>query len=110
MAHDHDHEQVHEHGHRHGHGHAHDDIDWAEMAPLLESQAELFTPLNERALSWLAKEETEPGLIEDAGSGPGVIACLFAETFPGARIVAVDGSEPLLERARCPRPRSVPVR
>ncbi len=29
-----------------------------------------------------------------------MISGLFAETFPGARIVAVDGSEPLLERAR----------
>ncbi|MEZ3178763.1 class I SAM-dependent methyltransferase [Streptomyces pimonensis] len=91
MAHDHDHD----HDHQHGHGH-----DWAEMAPLLESEAELFTPLYERALNWLAKEVTEPGLIVDAGSGPGVISCLFAEIFPGARIVAVDGSEPLLERAR----------
>jgi SAM-dependent methyltransferase len=104
MAHDHephDHEH-HEHGHGHGHGHDHDhgDIDWAEMAPLLEAEAELFTPLYERALGWLAKEVTEPGLVVDAGSGPGVISCLFAETFPGARIVAVDGSEPLLERAR----------
>ncbi|MBR7839943.1 class I SAM-dependent methyltransferase, partial [Actinospica durhamensis] len=51
------------------------------------------------ALNWLAKEVTEPGLVVDAGSGPGVISCLFAETFPGARIVAVDGSKPLLERA-----------
>jgi SAM-dependent methyltransferase len=102
MAHDHephDHEH-HEHGHGHGHGHDHGDIDWAEMAPLLEAEAELFTPLYERALGWLAKEVTEPGLVVDAGSGPGVISCLFAETFPGARIVAVDGSEPLLERAR----------
>jgi SAM-dependent methyltransferase len=82
------------------HHHDHTDIDWAEMAPLLESQAELFTPLYERALAWLAKEVTEPGLIVDAGSGPGVVSCLFAETFPGARVVAVDGSEPLLERAR----------
>ncbi|MEV5432078.1 methyltransferase [Streptomyces sp. NPDC052701] len=82
------------------HHHDHTDIDWAEMGPLLESQAELFTPLYERALAWLAKEVTEPGLIVDAGSGPGVIACLFAETFPGARVVAVDSSEPLLERAR----------
>lgn len=33
------------HGHRHGHGHGNDtDIDWAEMAPHLEAQAELFTP------------------------------------------------------------------
>jgi SAM-dependent methyltransferase len=89
----------HDHGHHHGHGHD-TDIDWAEMAPLLEAQAELFTPLYERALTWLAREVTEPGLIVDAGSGPGVVSCLFAETFPGARVLAVDGSEPLLERAR----------
>ncbi|MBC9728339.1 trans-aconitate 2-methyltransferase [Streptomyces sp. TRM68367] len=82
----------------HPHNH-HTDIDWAEMAAHLETQAELFTPLYERALAWLGKEVTEPGLIVDAGSGPGVVSCLFAETFPGARVVAVDGSEPLLERA-----------
>ncbi|WP_079061462.1 class I SAM-dependent methyltransferase [Streptomyces griseoruber] len=86
------------HRHRHGHGH-HTDIDWAEMAPHLVAQAELFTPLYERALAWLAKEVTEPGLIVDLGSGPGVVSGLFAETFPGARVLAVDGSEPLLEQA-----------
>ncbi|MGX1622761.1 class I SAM-dependent methyltransferase [Streptomyces sp. NPDC055506] len=97
MAHDH-----HDHDHdRHGPGgHDHTHLDWAAMAPRLESQAELFASLYERAMGWLAHEVTEPGLIVDAGSGPGVVSCLFAETFPGARIVAVDGSEPLLERAR----------
>ncbi|GHI03010.1 SAM-dependent methyltransferase [Streptomyces cellostaticus] len=96
MAHDH-----HQHEHRHGHTHGHDtDIDWNEMGPLLETQAELFTPVYERAMAWLAKEVTEPGLIVDAGSGPGVVTCLFAEAFPGARVVAVDSTEPLLERAR----------
>lgn len=94
MAHDHDHKPA------HSHHHEHTDLDWAEMGPMLESSAELFASLYERALGWLAKEVTEPGLIVDVGSGPGVVACLFAETFPGARIVAVDGSEPLLERAR----------
>lgn len=89
------------HSHSHGHGHGQDtDIDWAEMAPHLEAQAELFTPLYERALSWLGREVTEPGLIVDVGSGPGVVSCLFAETFSGARVTAVDGSAPLLERAR----------
>ncbi|MDN3272049.1 class I SAM-dependent methyltransferase [Streptomyces sp. MA15] len=97
----HDGEHRHENGHgHHGHGHDHEHLDWAELAPLLESEAEVFTPLYERALAWLAEEVTEPGLIVDAGSGPGVISGLFAETFPGARIVAVDGSEALLERAR----------
>ncbi|MFF5183383.1 class I SAM-dependent methyltransferase [Streptomyces sp. NPDC000345] len=105
MAH-HPHQQQHgrEHGpdHEHGTGHGHShgtEIDWAELAPHLEAQAELFMPLYERALAWLGKEVTEPGLIVDAGSGPGVVACLFAETFPGARVLAVDGSEPLLDRA-----------
>ncbi|MFF0889694.1 methyltransferase [Streptomyces sp. NPDC003456] len=100
MAHRHDHPHEHEHTPGQGHHHGHTDMDWAEMGPLLESSAELFASLYERALGWLAKEVTEPGLIVDAGSGPGVVACLFAETFPGARVVAVDGSVPLLERAR----------
>ncbi|WP_369274554.1 trans-aconitate 2-methyltransferase [Streptomyces sp. R11] len=94
MAHNH-------HGDRHAdhHHHDHTDVDWAEMGPELEAQAELFTPLYEHTMAWLAKRQTEPGLIVDAGSGPGVIACLLAEEFPGARVVAVDASEPLLERA-----------
>ncbi len=70
------------------------------MASVLEAQAELFTPLYERALAWLGHKQTAPGLIVDAGSGPGVVSCLLADAFPGARVVAVDGTEPLLERAR----------
>jgi SAM-dependent methyltransferase len=108
MAHDHIHQhehdqrhaQDHDHapGHRHHHDHSH--LDWVEMAPWLEQEAELYTPLYERALAWLGKKQTEPGLIVDAGSGPGVISCLLAEAFPGARVVAADSAEPLLERAR----------
>lgn len=94
------HENHQHHGHQHHHQHDHTDVDWEEMGPLLEVQAELFTPLYEHAMAWLAKRQTEPGLIVDVGSGPGVVACLLADTFPGARIVAVDGSAPLLERAR----------
>ncbi|MEU0967086.1 methyltransferase domain-containing protein [Streptomyces sp. NPDC005917] len=100
MAHDHPHKHTDSHTDTHSHTHAHTDIDWAEMAPHLESQAELFAPLYENALGWLGKEVTEPGLIVDVGSGPGVVSCLFAEVFPGARVLAVDGSEPLLDRAR----------
>ncbi|MEU3250707.1 class I SAM-dependent methyltransferase [Streptomyces sp. NPDC006997] len=96
MAHDHDHGDD-----RHGHGHSHDhgDLDWAALAPHLEAEAELYTPLYERALAWLGKKQTEPGLVVDAGSGPGVISALLAEAFPGARVVAVDAAQPLLERA-----------
>ncbi|WP_261719894.1 class I SAM-dependent methyltransferase [Streptomyces sp. FZ201] len=90
------------HGPAHQHAHEHNDteIDWADMAEHLQTQAELFTPLHEHALAWLGGKQTEPGLIVDAGSGPGVVSCQLAEAFPGARVVAVDGSEPLLELAR----------
>ncbi|MEU6096367.1 methyltransferase [Streptomyces sp. NPDC047079] len=88
-------------GHHRHHGHHGDtDIDWAVMAPMLESQAELFAPLYQSVMAWLARQTPEPGLIVDTGSGPGVVSGLFAEAFPGARVVAVDGSGPLLERAR----------
>ncbi|MFJ9424962.1 class I SAM-dependent methyltransferase [Streptomyces sp. NPDC101249] len=85
-----------------GHGahrHDHADIDWAEMATMLETQAELFEPLYERALAWLSGLRADPGLVVDAGSGPGVLSGMLAAVFPGARIVAADGSAPLLERA-----------
>ncbi|MFF8679669.1 class I SAM-dependent methyltransferase [Streptomyces sp. NPDC015237] len=105
MAHDHHHDEHgsghgHGHGHGHGTGHDHTDLDWAEMAPLLEAQAELYTPLYRQAMSWLARDVTDPGLVVDVGSGPGVVSCLFADVFPGARVVAADGAGPLLERAR----------
>ncbi|MFI5673932.1 class I SAM-dependent methyltransferase [Streptomyces cellulosae] len=96
----HDHHEDHPQGRSPGHHRDHADIDWNEMASVLEAQAELFTPLYERALAWLGHKQTAPGLIVDAGSGPGVVSCLLADAFPGARVVAVDGTQPLLERAR----------
>jgi SAM-dependent methyltransferase len=86
----------------HHHHHDHTRIDFAEMLPMLEQEAELLTPLYTRAAAWLREQrpDHEPGLIVDAGSGPGIISCLLADTFPEARVVAVDGAEPLLERAR----------
>jgi SAM-dependent methyltransferase len=86
-------------GHHH-HDHDHGGPDWAELAPMLEAEAELHAPLYARAAAWLGTRQSEPGLVVDAGSGPGVVACVLADTFPGARVVAVDASGPLLERAR----------
>ncbi|POX48232.1 trans-aconitate 2-methyltransferase [Streptomyces sp. Ru72] len=86
--------------HEHHHHHAHADVDWSAMAPLLESQAELLTPMYRRIAGWLGERGARPGLIVDAGSGPGAVTCVLAEAFPDARVVAADGSEPLLERAR----------
>lgn len=45
MAHEQHDQRTGHHGHGHGHTHGHGtDIDWADMAHHLESQAELFTP------------------------------------------------------------------
>ncbi|WP_329268842.1 class I SAM-dependent methyltransferase [Streptomyces sp. NBC_01451] len=102
--HDHDHDQApahaQNHSHNHNHNHNHADVDFAEMIPHLEGQAELFAPLYADALAWLRRQQPEPGLIVDAGSGPGIISGFFAEAFPEARVVAADSSAPLLARAR----------
>ena len=47
----------------------------------------------------------EPRLVVDVGAGPGVVACVLAETFRSARVIAVDGSPELLELAARPRRR-----
>ncbi|KUH39191.1 MULTISPECIES: class I SAM-dependent methyltransferase [Streptomyces] len=77
-------------------------IDWTEMLPLLEHGAEIRLPMYRQAASWLT-ELLSPGSVQrvlDVGSGPGVLSCLLAETFPYAEVVAVDPTPELLERAR----------
>ena len=90
----------HEHSHSHNHGHNHAHVDFAQMIPALESQAELAEPMYRDILDWVRVRRPEPGLIVDAGSGPGVISGQLAAAFPGARIVAADSEPALLERAR----------
>ncbi|MGP8297689.1 class I SAM-dependent methyltransferase [Streptomyces inhibens] len=97
------------HGHSH-HNHTHDSaqLDWAELGPLLEQGAELHTPLYEQAAAWLRELLTGAAgsgpdgvrRVLDIGSGPGVVTGLLARAFPDAEVVAVDATEPLLERTR----------
>ncbi|MER5305409.1 class I SAM-dependent methyltransferase [Streptomyces lasiicapitis] len=111
----HGHGGGHDHGHGGGHshvgGHGHADIDWAVMAPVLEQNAEVTAPVYREVAAWLrelrgarpgggdrAAGVADPTLIVDAGSGPGVVTCLFAEEFPKARVIAADPEEALLER------------
>ncbi|MFE5628069.1 class I SAM-dependent methyltransferase [Streptomyces sp. NPDC056543] len=84
------------------HDHQHTHLDWAAMAPLLERQAELHSPLYTRAATWLGELVPAVGVrrVLDVGSGPGVVSALLAEAFPAAEVVAVDASPELLERAR----------
>lgn len=102
----HGHHQHAGHGHRHGapqgDHHDHGDLDWDVMGPMLEQEAEISRPQYEEAARWIAGLPTAPKVrrVLDIGSGPGVIACLLAEVFPEAEVVAVDGTEALLERTR----------
>lgn len=88
-------------GHDHTHG-DHADIDWGAIGALLETEAELNRPAVEQALAWLGESAPPAGIRRafDIGSGPGVFACLIAETFPRAHVLAVDGTNALLERTR----------
>lgn len=99
MTHDHGHDRAHRHGHDHQHA---THLDWAAMAPLLELQAEIHSPLYSQAAAWLGELVPAAGVRRalDVGSGPGVITALLAEAFPYAEVVAVDGAPELLERAR----------
>ncbi|MYW04898.1 class I SAM-dependent methyltransferase [Streptomyces sp. SID3343] len=99
----------HEHGHGHGHGHGHHgtDIDWETMATELENKADLQLPVSRETAARLRKllgagstgSGTAVRRILDIGSGPGVMSCVFAETFADAEVVAVDGTPALLDRA-----------
>jgi len=85
-----------------GHGHDHADVDWEVMADQLENGGELQLPVLCRTATHLRElldPENKVRRILDIGSGPGVMTCVFAETFPDAEVVAVDGTPGLLDRA-----------
>ncbi|HEV2086819.1 MAG TPA: class I SAM-dependent methyltransferase [Cryptosporangiaceae bacterium] len=88
-------------GHQHGPGHRHvHEEDWDAAGDRLESEAEVGLGFLEGAARWLAELAGPPvHRVLDLGSGPGVASCVFAATFPDAVVHAVDGSQPLLERA-----------
>ncbi|WP_412538923.1 class I SAM-dependent methyltransferase [Longispora sp. K20-0274] len=90
------------HGAGHRHGHQHTDIDWEVMAAQLETNGEIQLPVLRRVadrLRQLFAPEKEVRRILDVGSGPGVMTCVFAEAFPAAEVVAVDGAPGLLDAA-----------
>ncbi|WP_280269277.1 class I SAM-dependent methyltransferase [Nocardia wallacei] len=74
-----------------------DDFDWAAMADMLVDEGEAYSPYLHGAFDRLA--HLDPQRILDIGSGPGVAACLLAQRFPAAEVIAVDGTKELLTRA-----------
>lgn len=74
-----------------------DDFDWAALADALELEGEAQSPFLHGAFAALG--DLRPQRILDIGSGPGVAACVLAERFPAAEVIAVDGTSELLMRA-----------
>lgn len=71
------------------------------MAIQLENSGELQLPVLRRTAACLREllgPEKAVRRILDIGSGPGVMTCVFAETFTDAEVVAVDGTPGLLDR------------
>lgn len=75
-------------------------VDWAARDEALTREGEVTAPLVGAAVGWLAERVPRARDVLDAGSGPGVAACLFASALPTARVLAVDAAAPLLELAR----------
>ena len=57
------------------------------------------------ATDLLARVDLEsPGRVIDLGCGPGNVTTILAARFPGAEIIGVDASAPMLEKARAAAP------
>jgi SAM-dependent methyltransferase len=77
-------------------------MDFDEHGERLEREAAVLAPLLEDTLGWLHfhldRLGVEVGRVMDVGCGPGVISARLAQRFEDALVIAVDDSEPLLER------------
>ena len=93
---DHHHHDDHEHDHQIA-------FDTPEMAARTERDGEVLAGLTGAAIDAVAnvahRDRLDVRRVVDLGSGPGVAAVALAERFGAARVVAVDGSAAMLERA-----------
>lgn len=75
-------------------------FDSVQMAAMLDTEGELSGPLIGQAIAsasrLLADRDGSVRRVLDLGCGPGVATTALAEAFPGATVVAVDGSATML--------------
>src|SRR3954463_13842488 len=88
--------------HTHSHDHGTHDVDWAAHAASAEAEAEVLHDLLDQSLSLLTGHARGDGIdvrrVIDLGPGPGVGTCGLATAFPTAEVLAVDGSDVMLEK------------
>ncbi|MFJ1886063.1 hypothetical protein [Streptomyces sp. NPDC088137] len=73
------------------------DIEWDVLGVHREREAGLHAPALAQTMDWLRDLLRTNGggctpvhRVLDIGSGPGLVTCLLAHTFPDAEVVAVD--------------------
>src|SRR5262245_4217152 len=86
------------------HDHVHlGEADWERLAGHAEQEGELLLGFVTDSARWISEvrgaDAPPVRLVLDIGSGPGVGTCELARRFAGARVIAVDGSPAMLERA-----------
>jgi trans-aconitate methyltransferase len=83
-----------------------------ESQVIAYSEADFEIPHNEfiQRLKAFVNNPEFCGTALDLGCGPGDISCRFARAFPLSRIDAVDGSKPMIARARSVLPAALEAR
>jgi ubiquinone/menaquinone biosynthesis C-methylase UbiE len=82
------------------HHHSPAEADSAAMAELLDLDAEVLHSYLSEVTTWIDEPAAGPRRILDLGSGTGTGALALARRFTEAEVIAVDLSEPFLERLR----------
>lgn len=95
----------HEHRHQHGHGngqHGAGDVDFADMADLLDLDAEVLHGYLSDAVGWVHDQAAGHARrrILDLGCGTGGAALALAQRLAAADVIAMDISADLLDRVR----------
>ncbi|MBW0104581.1 trans-aconitate 2-methyltransferase [Pseudonocardia sp. KRD291] len=90
----------HAHAHAHAHDHQHGVFDDAALADMIDLDGEVLAGYLDEVTAWTAGFAPQPGTIVDLGPGTGTGTAALARRFPDASIVALDASEPMLDRVR----------
>lgn len=94
----HDHHDRHRsHGHEHGHGHGHHND--ADLADLLDLDAEVHGSYLGDLTEWLGRHTPDaPSTVVDVGAGTGTGSLALARQFPASEVIAIDRSPVMLDR------------